>query len=267
VSEEHLVIAEGVGRLARLLPATVIEAVAGRLERCLHADWEALRGRIAQTVPGPHHRALVADFLDRWGSEAPGVHPQAVALALLTASRAERGRREGQSVELVWTGPEAGSGPFRRTEQAVHQVLDSACRRILLASYAVYNIPRIAEAVVRAAGRGARITIVVEAPERGEGRAAYDTLRALGDEVAACAMVYLWPKDRRPVDETGRHGILHVKCAVADGEWLFLSSANLTEYAFTLNMELGVLVTGGDLPGQVEAHFDRLVEAGVLISP
>ncbi len=45
---------------------------------------------------------------------------------------------------------------------------------------------------------------------------------------------------------------------------MFLSSANLTEYAFTINMELGVLVTGGKLPGQVERHFARLIEAGQL---
>jgi phosphatidylserine/phosphatidylglycerophosphate/cardiolipin synthase-like enzyme len=57
---------------------------------------------------------------------------------------------------------------------------------------------------------------------------------------------------------------MHVKCAVADGRWLFLSSANLTGYAFTLNMELGVLVTGGPLPGQVETHLGRLIGTGVL---
>jgi phosphatidylserine/phosphatidylglycerophosphate/cardiolipin synthase-like enzyme len=51
---------------------------------------------------------------------------------------------------------------------------------------------------------------------------------------------------------------------VADGRWLFLSSANLTEYAFTINMELGVLVTGGKLPAQVQEHFDRLVVGGTL---
>jgi phosphatidylserine/phosphatidylglycerophosphate/cardiolipin synthase-like enzyme len=44
----------------------------------------------------------------------------------------------------------------------------------------------------------------------------------------------------------------------------FLSSANLTEYAFADNMELGLLVTGGTLPGQVEEQFDRLIGMGVL---
>jgi len=54
---------------------------------------------------------------------------------------------------------------------------------------------------------------------------------------------------------------------VADGRWLFLSSANLTEYAFTINMELGVLVTGGKLPGQVQDHFDGMICAGLFAQP
>jgi phosphatidylserine/phosphatidylglycerophosphate/cardiolipin synthase-like enzyme len=195
---------------------------------------------------------------------AAGVLPQSVAVALITAMTAERQHQQRQSIELVWTGPKADVGPARRTEQAILQVVDSAQERILLASYAVYNIPRIADAVVRAAGRGVRIMIVVEAPDPKEGLVAYNTLRALGDEVAACSTVYLWPRDRRPVDDLGRHGILHVKCAEADGRWLFLSSANLTEYAFTLNMELGVLITGGDLPEQVETYFARLIQQGIL---
>lgn len=45
---------------------------------------------------------------------------------------------------------------------------------------------------------------------------------------------------------------------------MFLSSANLTEYVFTIIMELGLLVTGGKLPEQVERHFERLIEVGHL---
>ena len=65
-------------------------------------------------------------------------------------------------------------------------------------------------------------------------------------------MVYYWPKDQRGRDDNGKLGILPVKCAVADGRWLFLSSTNLTEYAFMVNMELGLLVTECNLPGQVQ---------------
>jgi phosphatidylserine/phosphatidylglycerophosphate/cardiolipin synthase-like enzyme len=260
-------IAEEAGRLAKQLPLSVVEAIASQLESGDGFDWAALRGRVIQAVSSPHHRALVVDFLDRWHSEAGGIRPQAVAAALLTAVWSERERREGQSVELVWTGPESGTSPFRRTEQAILQVLDSAARRIILVSYAVYNVPRIAEALIRAAGRGVRITIIVESPDRLEGQNTYSTLKALGGDVAACATVYLWPREKRKPAEDGRLGILHVKCAVADGRLLFLSSANLTEYAFSLNMELGLLITGGEQPHWVEEHFDRLIERGVLAQP
>jgi phosphatidylserine/phosphatidylglycerophosphate/cardiolipin synthase-like enzyme len=74
----------------------------------------------------------------------------------------------------------------------------------------------------------------------------------------------LWPLEKREKDDNGKRRILHVKCAIADSRWLFLSAANLTEYAFTTNMELGLLVTGGNLPGQVERHFERLIEGGQL---
>jgi phosphatidylserine/phosphatidylglycerophosphate/cardiolipin synthase-like enzyme len=56
--------------------------------------------------------------------------------------------------------------------------------------------------------------------------------------------------------------VFHVKCAVADGEWLFLSSANLTQQAFTINMELGMLVRGGTMPSeQIETRIRfRVIE-------
>jgi len=48
---------------------------------------------------------------------------------------------------------------------------------------------------------------------------------------------------------------------------MFLSSANLTEYASSLNMELGLLITGGEQPLRVEDHFDRLIETGTSTRP
>jgi phosphatidylserine/phosphatidylglycerophosphate/cardiolipin synthase-like enzyme len=175
--------------------------------------------------------------------------------------------RDEQTVELVWTGPETGTSPFRRTEQAILQVLDSATRRIVLVSYAVYNVPRIAESLVRAAGRGVRITIIVESPDRLEGQNTYHILKALGEKIAACSTVWIWPQAKRMQTADGRVGILHVKCAVADGRIIFLSSANLTEYAFSLNMQLGILITGGEQSPRVEDHFDRLIHTGTLIRP
>ena len=257
-------IAEEALRLAKRLPPSVVETVAARIEKSDGSDWGTLRGQIAQSVPSPHQRALVVGFLDRWRSEAGGIFPQSVAVALITAALAESDRRQGQSAELVWTGPDVGALPLRRTEQAVLQIIDAASERLLVVSYAVFNIPRICEALLRAADRGVAIKIVAEGSDQIAGRKAYSTLAALGPSVASRCAVYLWPIEERFKGGSGKPGLLHVKCTVADARWLFLSSANLTEYAFSINMELGLLIDGGNLPGQVESHFDRMIETGVL---
>src|SRR5262249_25383856 len=153
-------------------------------------------------------------------------------------------------------GPDGGVTAFRRTEQAILQILESAHSRITLVSFAVYRIPNVAKALVRAAGRGVRLTVIVETPDRGQGRGEDRTIRALGPDVANCSSVFYWPQENRPAGDDRKLGILHVKCAAADGEWLFLSSANLTQQAFTVNMELGLLVRGGTMPGQVERQFE-----------
>jgi phosphatidylserine/phosphatidylglycerophosphate/cardiolipin synthase-like enzyme len=76
--------------------------------------------------------------------------------------------------------------------------------------------------------------------------------------------VYFRPKRKQQVGENGKPGILHVKCAVAVGEWLFLSSANLTQQAFTINMELGMLIRGGTMPKRVEEQFRALIQRRIV---
>ena len=251
--------------LAARLPAEVLDIVARAVEESPSASSPVARTRVSQGIPHPYYRGIANDFLDRWQGFAPDLPSRQAAMILRVAGLAEQARRKKHSVELVWTGPATDAGPFRRTEQAILQVLDSAQKRITLVSYAVYKIPQIADALVRAARRGVCINVVVETPNRVEGQGEYDTIQALGTEVGACAAVYYWPEEKRAVAECGKVGILHVKCAVADGHWLFLSSANLTEYAFSINMELGMLVTGGPLPGQVEEQFDALIGNAVLV--
>jgi phosphatidylserine/phosphatidylglycerophosphate/cardiolipin synthase-like enzyme len=251
--------------LAKSLPASVAESLASMVSSVDQADWGHGTHQIMAAIAHPHYRGLVQKFLDNWRTHAADVSPEAVSAAIRAAMASEESHRSGVSVELVWTGPDLGVVPLRRTEQALLQVIESATQRLTVVSYAVYNIPRIREALLRAADRGVVITIVVESPDRIEGQKAYSTLVALGPSVASRCRVYLWPPEQRQRDDSGKLGILHVKCAVADGRWLFVSSANLTEYAFTLNMELGILLSGDTLPRQVEAHFDRMIEAGLLI--
>jgi phosphatidylserine/phosphatidylglycerophosphate/cardiolipin synthase-like enzyme len=266
MNDGALTIATEAARLAAILPVPILQSLAEKLCFCGAADWTSMRQQVVRAIPHAHYRSVVGQFLERWASQAAAVTPQEASLALLTASHMVQASRDGQGIELVWTGPPTDVVPLRRTEQAILQVIESAIQSVLVVSYAVYKIPRIGDALIRAADRGVELTVVLETPDRQAGRNAYDTLKALGALVASRSKVYLWPHEQRVKDPTGKQGILHVKCVAADGEWLFLSSANLTEYAFSLNMELGLLIQGGKVPLDVASHFDSLISKGILVS-
>ena len=195
---------------------------------------------------------------------AAGVKAESVALALCAAADTAQHYRKAQSVDLIWTGPGVLEVPLRRTDQALLEVIDAARHWLLVVSFAVYKIPAITEALIRAFERGVRLRICIEAPEPSGQRMAYDTIQALGRDVQQRAEIYIWPRDQRLADPNGKVGSLHAKCAVADADLLFVSSANLTGYAMNLNMEQGARIRGGRLPGMVATHFARLIEGGVL---
>ena len=134
--------------LVKKLPATLVETVVARLGADDSQDRKTLSERILLAIPGAHQRELVGDFFREWRTYAAEVNPSSVAAALLTASFANDNRREEESLELVWTGPDADAGPIRRTEQAILEVIDSASRRVTLVSYAVYSIPHVCGALV-----------------------------------------------------------------------------------------------------------------------
>lgn len=248
-------------KLASELPGEVLDAAAEAIIGA--ADLDEARRAVAERVAHAPYRRAIDAFLVKC-EKGSGLPPSAIAVALLTAAASERTHRTSQEVEVVWTGPDSGAVPFRRTEQVILQILDSATVRITLVSYAVYAIPRIREALVRAAARGVQINVILETPDRVSSENEYSTLRALGSEVANCSRVYYWPLESRQ-KEGSKAGILHVKCVIADSKWLFVTSANLTEYAFSINMELGVLLTGGRLPSETSKLFDDLIASRLLL--
>ena len=218
MDSSHDLVATAAARLVGELPFDTVRIVAGLIEAS--SDLHAASRRMAE-LPHPHYRKHAGTFLADCVLAAPALAPQSVALALLAAARCEKTHRDEQSVELVWTGPDASAIPIRHTEQAILQVFDSARQRITLVSYAVYKIPNVCDALVRAARRGVRIVVVVETPDRNEGANEYSTLKALGQDVADCSSVYFWPVSKRAVHANGKTAILHIKCAVSDGRWLF----------------------------------------------
>lgn len=264
MGSEHELVAHEAIKLAASLPPSLVRGLANALIETDDSVWSDMRTAAYRGVNHPTHRRLISAFIDRWQAAFAGVPPKVVAMALLTASCGECDPERTGSVELVWTGPDAGVIPLRRTEQVILQVVDAARTRLLVASYAVYRVPKVGEALLRAADRGVDIVLILEAPDRAGNPNAYDTLTALGTTVMARCRAYVWPHEKRPVDDHGKPGLFHVKCVAADGNRLLTSSANLTEYALTTNAELGLLLTGGPLPARVEQHFLRLIEMGTL---
>jgi phosphatidylserine/phosphatidylglycerophosphate/cardiolipin synthase-like enzyme len=264
MNHEHHQVGVAAAQLADRLPYSMMLVVANAISQHGTKQPSIARQAILQSLPTPDFRDVTADFIDNWHRHAANVGAEAVAVAVVTAAKGEFDHRNEEIVEVVWTGPEPADTRFRHTEQAILEVVNTATNRLTIVSYAVYRIPRIRDALVAAASRGVIIKLIVETPNRIEGQGEYDCLLALGSNVASACTVYYWPQENRAKDDNGKIGILHVKCAVADGQKMFLSSANFTEYAFTINMELGLLVTGGKLPNQVERHFERLIQSKQL---
>lgn len=257
-------IAQEAQRIATALPGEVVRTIAEAIAQLSSDDGSYARVRIVNRLPTGEFRARVQHLFQVWDQQAPAASPQSVALALLTASTAEEIHRHDQAVDLVWTGPDSRVIPLRRIDQALQQLIDEARQHLTIVSFAVYKAESILQAIAAAAERGVAITLCLETPDASEGKIAFDTIRALGADVAQHAQRVVWSHDQRPHSPDGKHGSLHAKVAVADGKALLISSANLTEYAMTLNMEMGVLIRGGELPRKVEAHFAKLIEQGIL---
>jgi phosphatidylserine/phosphatidylglycerophosphate/cardiolipin synthase-like enzyme len=255
--------------LQQLVDAMALEyisALAAAVAAGPPGAWQQIKLRAQQGLPNAAARDRVSDFIDQWQQAAPDVLPVSMALTLETAASSVAAERWRQTLSLVWTGPHPPDGPaLRRTDQALLEIITGARHDLLIVTFAIYKISAIQSALMDAAARGVQLDFIIESPKESEGKIAYDNLSQLGPPVVARAQVYHWPSEKRPKID-GQHGSLHVKCAVADANTLLLSSANLTDYALNLNMEMGLLVRGGDLPAQVTRHFRRLIANHTLVS-
>lgn len=90
----------------------------------------------------------------------------------------------------------------------------------------------------------------------------YDSVKAMKG-ILPSIDVYVWSSDRKTLPGQ-LPGAVHAKCAVADGELAFITSANLTSAAMERNMELGVLVRGGELPFELHRHLEALISTKVI---
>jgi phosphatidylserine/phosphatidylglycerophosphate/cardiolipin synthase-like enzyme len=117
-----------------------------------------------------------------------------------------------------------------------------------------------------AARRGVLIDLILESTADQGGTlhgpvgasAAFETIRR-------DANFWTWPASRRPVVGTSR-AALHAKLIAADERVALLGSANLTDKALAVNLELGVIIRDPDIVSRIVRHFRFLMkpDAGPL---
>ncbi len=232
-------------KLAEELPASLVESLIAQL-----------RAGATPTMASPSYQGRVDEFL-RCRSDAR----DELAPMLEVALAAKRSR---QTTELVWTGPSTPVVPVRRTEQVLCDLIRGAERRLSMTSFGIFQVPRLVEELEQALSRGVALRIVLGDRESHSDQEIARQSYQLGRAVATSASLLQWPAERRPRDEQGHAGLMHVKAAVADSRVAFLTSANLTEAALERNMELGVFIRGGNLPASIDRLVDALIESGEL---
>lgn len=250
--------------IAGEIPPAVLVHVCQRLEQIVDVGCNADLNNLTAGLAYPRARQVLGELFALWQQANPMLPPVALAWALRGASLAVQHCADQQKLELVWTGPAPANAGLRRTDQALLDVISHANKRLFIVTFVAYQMTPIIEALTDAAARGVKTTFVIESRAESEGRVEHDGLEKLQRTLKGIADIYVWPHEQREHNEQGEHGTLHVKCAVADARHLLISSANLTGFAMNLNMEMGVLVTGGHLPEQVQGHLLGLIRGRIL---
>lgn len=200
--------------------------------------------------------------------ESLGASGAAIAAFLELVSRAEiRVPRP----DLVWSGPEVPGVPARDTRRVYEELLGSAEHSVWATTYAFFDGPRAFEALARrmdaVTDLDVRLLLNIQR-RKGDTTAPDHLVRAFADRfwqtewpgVAHPEVFY----DPRALEVNGPGGVLHAKAVVADGESVFVTSANLTEAALDHNIELGLLVRDRALAASIVSHFAGLIDRGLL---
>lgn len=255
-------LASGIAEFVQTTPPEIIRAVCTALANWDDAQPELHQAKLLASIHSPQAKIKLNKLLECWRQDFPRVPAQALAISL-QASQITLASARKPSIELVWTGPEALTST-RRTEQALLELINGAKHRLLLVSFAVYKIQMIVEAIEGAIRRNVEVVICLEDAEESQGKILYSGSQAFSNSIFRLATFYGWPTEKRIIAEDGKHGSLHAKVAIADGERVFLTSANLTGYAMDLNIELGVMIVDKNIGEQIDRLFTELIVRGIL---
>jgi phosphatidylserine/phosphatidylglycerophosphate/cardiolipin synthase-like enzyme len=201
--------------------------------------------------------------LEELSGQCPEIDAQVMAFALRVAGEAAAAVAAEHHAEIAWTGPATEAVPLRRVDQVIYDMVETAQQEVLLVTYAAYKAERALEVLRDATDRRVRVKLVIELAKQSGRKITFDGLQAFRTAVPKVE-IYYWPLERRQRSASGSYGAMHAKCLVADRRRAIVSSANLTDYALEVNMELGLLV-GQVVAARLAEHFDHLIVRRELI--
>lgn len=208
----------------------------------------------------PNINAKLIDILEMNWKQNKQLTSVEIASALMSASLTAEIAASRGSVEMVWTGPSSNLVPIRHTEQVLKEVIESAKTKLFVVSFVAYDVPSIHSALNKAVERGVAVDILVESSQSTHSKIQVDSVPKMKSSVPK-ASIYIWNQSEAPQNMIG---VVHAKCAVADDCIAFITSANLTTAAMEKNVELGVLIKGGDLPARLDQHLRSLIDSCVF---
>ncbi len=193
--------------------------------------------------------------------------PQQIARLLMSvADERQRIEKPHASIELVVTGPDAWA-QVRDTSVVVEQLFHEAKNTILIVGFAIYDGHAIFRSLAERMDREPNLKVVC----------CFDVARSSSDGKPAGQIVdrfardfakKTWPGKRLPdvyydprsLAPKGSHrAVLQAKTLVIDCYKAIVTSANPTPAAYFRNIELGVVITGGDIPAAIDRHFRELM--------
>lgn len=247
---------------------TLIDAVLEFASLVSPKKVEAIAERISETSPDapfpvdgilttPTARDALEQLIQAW--RLSGISSDMLAGLLIGGSYARRDALSEGSTELVWTGPTTPFMATRRTDQVLLDLIRSANSELFFVSFVAYDVPSIVEAIRDALERSVEVSMLLESSEVHGGTLSIDPIALMRSRIPGMKM-YSWGE--RQGEHSG--GRVHAKICVADGRDAFITSANLTGHALEKNMEAGVLIKGGDVPGNLREHLHSLIETGTI---
>jgi len=137
------------------------------------------------------------------------------------------------------------------------ELIQGAQHEIVIISFAAFRIPDALQSLELSGTRGVQMHFILESSEDSEGRlrgrsTAFSPLIGTPN-----ATFYIWPHAKRPSG-----ALLHAKAVIIDRQTALVTSANMTEHAISANIEIGLLIRGGDAPVRIHDYVKALIAAG-----